>query len=91
MTDAEREDLRRRSELLLAECLQPMKDHGRAVGIACFAIIDMGDGSYARTLYARYDHDAAKIVLGQFVKDSLTKPAEQFVAYTPVVPTSKPS
>lgn len=89
MTDADREELRRRAETLLAECLQPMKDHGHAAAIACFVIIDNGDGSYARTLYARYDHDAAKIVLGQFVKDSLTKRPEEFVPYTPVVPSGK--
>ncbi len=91
MTDAERDELRRRSESLLAECLQPMKDHGRAVGIACFVIVDFGDGSYGRSLYVNLEHDAAKIVLGQFVKDSLTKRGEEFVPYTPVVPGGKPS
>lgn len=93
MTDAEREEIRRRSEQLLAECLQPMKTHGHALAIACFTIIDFGDGSYCRTLFRFTENGAASIVLGQFVRDAVDEPPKEFIPYTPTVPTpgGKPS
>lgn len=93
MTDQERDEIRRRSEVLLAECLQPMKEHGHAAAIACFVIIDLGDGSYARSVYTLAKPGPARIVLGQFVRDAVDGPPKEFVPYTPTVPTpgGKPS
>lgn len=93
MTDQERIEKRQRSEKLLAECLQPMKEHGHVVALACFGIIDLGDGSYARSIYTFAEPGAPRIVLGQFVRDAVDGPPKEFVPYTPTVPTSggKPS
>lgn len=93
MTEQEREEFRQRSMKLLSESLQTIKQHGGAVATACFCIIDFGDGTYGRIGHAHAENEAAKLVLGQFVKDSVTQKPVGFQPFMPTVPTpgGKPS
>lgn len=93
MTEDEREEFRRRSMKLLSESLQTVKQHGGAVATVCFSIIDFGDGTWGRIGYVQAENEAAKIVLSQFVKDSVTQKPVGFRPFVPTVPTpgGKPS